>query len=92
MRYKKEGSGDENYSNITISMEKIPEMINDLQEIYSEYQKAKKELKKQGKLENISKEDSESEEEKYIKNFKRQSKEIAKLIKSFSEQNKNFHL
>jgi hypothetical protein len=53
-------------ASIQIHPEDLPEYIEKLKEIYLEYQKVKKELKKQGKLENIS----ESEEKNYIKNLK----------------------
>jgi len=45
-------ANNENRSmNITYPMEKIPEIIQDLKNLYDEYQEVKKELKKQGKLE-----------------------------------------
>jgi hypothetical protein len=43
-------------SSIRVSPSEIPEIMNKLQEAYSEYQKVQEELKKQGKLESLSQE------------------------------------
>lgn len=39
---------------MAISMEKVPKIIESLQEAYKEYQEVQKELKIQGKLENLT--------------------------------------
>ena len=61
-------------ASVRIDVSKIPDLIKDLQEIYQESQQVQEELKKQGKLEQLSqnnKPNLSEQEIKYMDNLKK---------------------